>query len=588
MSSEALKEFYAKRSKELLAKKGKGGIGTYHIYDEEGNLVTKNKEGGIQQTVTIPSYRPLSLEEMAIMEKERQDRIAAATKAYDDAYEALHNESQRKDRLLQKVMELNRQMEEADHHLQYARYPVRYVAREDGVEIRRIDFDQPAEVRKLPYSLACQRVNPFPLQEMYVREGKPPAPAPEAAPEAVATKPVLFIQEAGTNENGFMALDWPVQIRLRSVTYHSAKQALAAELAKTFGDDDGFRRIMDAESPTEVSYTLEHATEEKKEVTPDTWAANTKRFLYEIQQAKFDQYPELRGRLLATGDAVLAVYQPGDELLGIGISTDDVHAKNPIYWKGQNLLGSVLMEIRGKFREAQPAPSAPAVVPKKKFSVRRPVVAASSAPFIITNHLDGHETAIPGLYYIPNALTVAQEKELIDYLDGPKASWEGVTGSATARRVQHYGYRYDYKRRTVSGPTHLIPEQWKSVIGLGYQWNQVIVNEYDPGQGISAHIDAPVYGDTIICYTLGSGATMRFTKPETGEVVDLYVAPRSVYIMSDAARYGWKHEMISRKTNTVDGKTIPRSRRISVTLRWVPEGSLASASASASSASQGT
>jgi ribA/ribD-fused uncharacterized protein len=385
MSSEALKEFYANRKKELLGKKGRGGIGIYYIYDKEGNLVTRNKEGAIQQTVTLPSYRPLSLEEVAIMEKERQDRITAATKAYDEAFEMLHNEYQRKDRSLQKVMEWNRQMVEADHHLQHARFPARYIVHEEGVEIRRIDFHQPAETRKLPYSLACLRVNPFPLQEMYVREGNPVAErAVEASASALApAKPVLFIQDAATNEYGFMALDWPVQIRLRSVTYHSAKQALAAELAKTFGDDEGFRRVMDAESPADVSYTMEQATEEKKEATPETWAANTKRFLYEIQQAKFDQYPELRGRLLSTGDAVLAVYQPGDELLGIGIPTDDVHAKNPIYWKGQNLLGSVLMEIRGKYREAQDTQeaqeaksSAPAVVPKKKFAVRRPVINA--------------------------------------------------------------------------------------------------------------------------------------------------------------------------------------------------------------------
>lgn len=592
MSSEILAAFYEKRDKELRAKNGKGAIGTYHIYDDEGNLISKNKEGRILETTTLPSYRPLSLEEVAIMEKERQDRIAAATKGYDDAFEALHQEYLRKDRSLQKVLELNRQVEQADRHLQHARYPVRYVTEEWGVEIRRIDFDQPAETRKLPYPIACLRVNPFPLQEMYVREGK--APEASSASSVLSTqqviekqKPVLFIQDANTNEYGFMALDWPVQIRLRSVTYHSAKQALAAELAKVFSDDEGFRRVMDAESPAEVSYTMEQAMEEKKEVTPETWAANTKRFLYEIHQAKFDQYPELQGRLLSTGDALLAFYQPGDELLGIGIPTDDVHAKNPIYWKGQNLLGSILMEIRGKYREAQQAQPAsappPPPPPKKKFSVKRPVIAAPlpvSAPFILTNHLGGHETAIPGLYYIPNALTVAQEKELIDYLDGPQATWERVTESSTARRVQHYGYRYDYKRRTVSGPTHLIPEQWRSILGLGYQWNQVIVNEYDPGQGISAHIDAPVYGDTIICYTLGSGATMRFTKPETGEVVDLYVTPRSVYIMSDVARYGWKHEMISRKTNTVDGQTIPRSRRISITLRWVPEGSQASAPSS--------
>lgn len=569
MSSEALKEFYAKRSKELLGRMGKGGIGTYYIYDDDGNLVTKNKEGVIQQTLTLPSYRPLTLEEIEIMEKERQDRIAAATKTYDDAFEALHNEYQRKDRSVQKVMELNRQMEEADHHLQYTRYPLRYIAHEDGIEIRRIDFDQPAETRKLPHSVSCLRVSPFPLQEMYVREGKAPLSRPsEKGLSLPSQKPVLFIQNAGSNEYGFMALDWPVQIRLRSVTYHSAKQALAAELAKDVGDDEGFRKAMDAESPAEVSYTQEQASTVQKQVTADTWASANKRFLYEIQQAKFNQYPELQGRLLSTGDALLAVYQPNDDLLGIGISTEDVHAKNPIYWKGQNLLGTILMEIRGKFRETQEQ----LPPPKKKFSVKRPVVTRpASGPFVITNHLNGHEMAIPGLYYLPNALTPEQEKYFFSYLDGPNATWEGVTDSAVSRLVQHYGYRYDYKRRTVSGPTHPIPEEWKSILGLGYRWNQVLVNEYYPGQGISAHIDAPVYGDTIICYTIGSGATMRFTNEDTGETVDVYVAPRSVYIMSGESRYTWKHELVGRKTNRVNGKIIPRDRRISITLRWVPD-----------------
>jgi alkylated DNA repair dioxygenase AlkB len=57
------------------------------------------------------------------------------------------------------------------------------------------------------------------------------------------------------------------------------------------------------------------------------------------------------------------------------------------------------------------------------------------------------------------------------------------------------------------------------------------------------------------------------TKYESKEV---YVAPDSLYIMSGEARYIWKHSMLSRKTDMVDGKRIKRGRRISLTFRNVP------------------
>lgn len=175
---------------------------------------------------------------------------------------------------------------------------------------------------------------------------------------------------------------------------------------------------------------------------------------------------------------------------------------------------------------------------------------------------------IPGLSYHADALMEAQEQALLSYID-EEGKWASVTDSDKSRRVQHYGYRYDYKRRTASEPTTVIPVEWNDLLGLGYdaKWNQVIVNEYLPGQGISAHVDVLAYGSTIQCYTLGSGATMRFTHTGTGEKKDLYVAPRSLYIMSGEARYGWKHEMIGRKSDIVGDKRVLRGRRVSVTLR---------------------
>lgn len=180
---------------------------------------------------------------------------------------------------------------------------------------------------------------------------------------------------------------------------------------------------------------------------------------------------------------------------------------------------------------------------------------------------------ISGLIYKENVLTAEQEADLICFLDSEQP-WMPLSNSPNSRRVQHYGYRYDYRSGSTKSVATPIPQAWTESrlfqpMEEDIKWNQVIVNEYQTGQGISAHVDSFAYGDTILCYTLGSGATMRFTHSITGERKDLYVAPRSVYIMTGEARYQWKHEMISRKSDIVDGKKIQRGRRISITLRIV-------------------
>jgi len=108
------------------------------------------------------------------------------------------------------------------------------------------------------------------------------------------------------------------------------------------------------------------------------------------------------------------------------------------------------------------------------------------------------------------------------------------------------------------------------ILPKNYEFNQIIVNNYESGQGISAHTDVKEYGEIIGCYTIGSGGTMRFTRKD-GNLYDLYVHPNSLYIMSGESRYEWKHEMASKKSDVVDGVKIPRGRRVSITFRCVPK-----------------
>lgn len=178
---------------------------------------------------------------------------------------------------------------------------------------------------------------------------------------------------------------------------------------------------------------------------------------------------------------------------------------------------------------------------------------------------------IKGLAYVPDYITVEQEEELLAAIDTQ------VWSSELKRRVQHYGYKYDYKARTVDQNQYLgnLPG-WLNPVAQrlhteGYfqrDPDQVIVNEYEVGQGISAHTDViSAFGDTIASLSLGSGCVMQFSNPSTDVKHDIYLEPKSLIIMSGDARYKWKHAIPVRKADTIDAIKYIRSRRVSLTFR---------------------
>lgn len=172
---------------------------------------------------------------------------------------------------------------------------------------------------------------------------------------------------------------------------------------------------------------------------------------------------------------------------------------------------------------------------------------------------------IPGLQYLPDFITTKEERALIKAID--QQPWL----HDLKRRVQHYGYKYDYKARAVTADSYLgsLPD-WLMPITqkLPFKPDQAIVNEYLPGQGISAHVDCvPCFSDTIASLSLGSGVIMQFTNGQ--EKHDPYLESRSLIILSGPARYEWTHAIPARKSDVVDGFKIERGRRVSMTFRTV-------------------
>jgi alkylated DNA repair dioxygenase AlkB len=180
---------------------------------------------------------------------------------------------------------------------------------------------------------------------------------------------------------------------------------------------------------------------------------------------------------------------------------------------------------------------------------------------------------IPGLRYQSGYISDREQSQLV--ADIEQQPWL----ADLKRRVQHYGYRYDYTRRSVdpamylgSLPAWLMPLAQRLRDDGLYTVvpDQVIVNEYTPGQGISAHIDCiPCFGDAIVSISLLSSCVMVFTRTEPVAQIAVPVEPCSLLVMQGEARYQWKHAIPARKVDTVAGVRITRGRRISLTLRTI-------------------
>jgi alkylated DNA repair dioxygenase AlkB len=173
---------------------------------------------------------------------------------------------------------------------------------------------------------------------------------------------------------------------------------------------------------------------------------------------------------------------------------------------------------------------------------------------------------IPGLRYVTGYLDAAAHETLLAAVDA------GAWRDFGERRAQIYGYSYHYLKGGLYRVEDLPP--WGE--GLSARLvrdglmpdpaDQLIVNDYAAGQGIPAHVDAPLFTDTIISVSLGSSCVMEFTN-ETGDAEELFLEPMSVLVIGGEARLEWKHSIVSRPIDRWQGREWPRRRRVSLTFR---------------------
>lgn len=171
-----------------------------------------------------------------------------------------------------------------------------------------------------------------------------------------------------------------------------------------------------------------------------------------------------------------------------------------------------------------------------------------------------------GLFVSPNFVTPESNPRCLALIDSGK--WREDLG----RLTQQYGARYNYSSRkldydvppiagsVVEPIVQMLQPTFATLsksVGGKEQIEQVIVNDYQPGQKISKHTDSPLFGPVVMTYTIGTGTIVTF-KRAGHRSFKVEAENGTVLAMTGESRDLWTHET---------APIAAGGRRVSVTFR---------------------
>ena len=176
-----------------------------------------------------------------------------------------------------------------------------------------------------------------------------------------------------------------------------------------------------------------------------------------------------------------------------------------------------------------------------------------------------------GLTYVEEFVSEAEERGLLDVLDGVEFRTLTMRGQTARRTVRHYGLDYDYEggelvpAEPLPAGLEFLRERCAALIEREpADLVQILVSRYPEGAGIGWHRDAPMFGSKIAGVSLLSPVRMRFQRTIKGEreTAAIELAPRSAYVLSGKARWSWQHSIPAAKElrYSVTFRTLRRER----------------------------
>lgn len=128
----------------------------------------------------------------------------------------------------------------------------------------------------------------------------------------------------------------------RGVRYNCAEQYMMAQKALLFRDFESYDKIMESTWQKE----MQDLGRGVKNYVQDVWDENKYRIVFKGNFLKFTQNIELENLLLETGNTILVEASPVDKVWGIGMTEDDPDCLDFNKWKGLNMLGFAITEVK--------------------------------------------------------------------------------------------------------------------------------------------------------------------------------------------------------------------------------------------------
>jgi ribA/ribD-fused uncharacterized protein len=184
----------------------------------------------------------------------------------------------------------------------------------------------------------------------------PPRSVTELTSALAAGEPVGFLFFWGHRPSpngvgkGCLSQWWPAPFTVGGDTFATAEHYMMWGKARLFGDDEIAGKVLSSADPKQVKALGRKV----RDFDQAPWEANRYDIVVAGNRHKFGQHADLREFLLGTGDQVLVEASPVDRVWGIGMAADDPGASDPARWRGLNLLGFALGDVRAELSADSP------------------------------------------------------------------------------------------------------------------------------------------------------------------------------------------------------------------------------------------
>lgn len=147
--------------------------------------------------------------------------------------------------------------------------------------------------------------------------------------------------------NGYLSNWYMSDFIADDIKFTSMEQYMMYKKAQLFNDKEIMQEILSTDNVGKIKM-LGRSVKNYDEVL---WNGVRQIVVYEGLYAKFSQNESLREKLLATENDILAECAVSDCIWGIGLAMNDEKRLSTEEWRGQNLLGFAIMQVREKLHK---------------------------------------------------------------------------------------------------------------------------------------------------------------------------------------------------------------------------------------------